>query len=173
MKTNLALLAVISLAISACSTPPKETTVQTPYQATATDSRQPSTDSAPAADTGSSELAAQLLEMQKSSVYFDFDEFAIKPEYREVVHQHAQFIKKQKALAIKLEGHADERGSSEYNLSLGDRRANAVRKSLEVLGVPGGQIHTVSMGEESPRLACHEEKCWKKNRRVDFIGKQN
>lgn len=173
MKTNLALLAVISLAVSACASSPKEATVQTPYQATATDSRQASMDSAPAADTGSSELAAQLLEMQKSSVYFDFDEFAIKPEYREAVHQHAQFIKKQKALAIKLEGHADERGSSEYNLSLGDRRANAVRKSLEVLGVPGGQIHTVSMGEESPRLACHEEKCWKENRRVDFIGKQN
>lgn len=173
MKTNLALLAVISLAISACSTPAKEITVQTPSQTTATDSRQPSTDSAPVADTGSSDLAAQLLEMQKNSVYFDFDEFAIKPKYREVVHQHAQFIQKQKALAIKLEGHADERGSSEYNLALGDRRANAVRKALEVLGVPGGQIHTVSMGEESPRLACHEEKCWKENRRVDFIGKQN
>jgi len=173
MKTNLALLAVISLAISACSTPPKEATAPTPYQATATGSQQPGTDSAPAADTGSSDLAAQLLEMQKNSVYFDFDEFAIKPEYREVVHQHAQSIKKQKALAIKLEGHADERGSSEYNLALGDRRANAVRKSLEVLGVPGGQIHTVSMGEESPRLACHEEKCWKENRRVDFIDKQN
>lgn len=172
MKTNLALLAVISLAVSACASSPKATTVQTSPQA---DSRQAGTASAsaPAADTGSSDLAAQLLEMQKSSVYFDFDEFAIKPEYREVVHQHAQFIKKQKALTIKLEGHADERGSSEYNLSLGDRRANAVRKSLEVLGVPGGQIHTVSMGEESPRLACHEEKCWKENRRVDFIGKQN
>lgn len=176
MKTNLALLAVISLAVSACASSPKATTVQTSPQA---DSHQAGTASAaaaapaPAADTGSSNLAAQLLEMQKNSVYFDFDEFAIKPEYREVVHQHAQFIQKQKALAIKLEGHADERGSSEYNLSLGDRRANAVRKSLEILGVPGGQIHTVSMGEESPRLACHEEKCWKENRRVDFIGKPN
>lgn len=169
MKTNLALLAVISLAVSACASPPKATTAQTSPQ---TDSRQAGTASAPAADAGSNELAVQLQEMQKNSVYFDFNEFAVGPEYRGVVQQHAKFIKAQKTLTLTLEGHADERGSSEYNLSLGDRRANAVRKSLEVIGVPGSQINTVSLGEESPRLACHEEKCWKENRRVDFIGKQ-
>lgn len=170
MKTNLSLLALISLAVSACSTPPKAATAQTPPMETTADSRQASTDSAPAADLDSGDLAAQLKEIQKNSVYFDFDEFAIKPEYREVVQQQAEFIKSQKTIAITLEGNADERGSTEYNLSLGEKRANAVRKSLEMMGVPKSQLKTVSLGEGQPRLTCHQEKCWKENRRVDFIG---
>ncbi len=72
-----------------------------------------------------------------------------------------------------MEGNADERGSAEYNLALGDRRANAVRKNLELLGIPTAQIKTLSFGEEKPRLLCHEEKCWQENRRDDFVHKLN
>lgn len=173
MKTNLALLAAMLLAVSACSTPPKESTAQIPTQKTAAENQQTSTEPAPAANASASDLAAQSVEMEKNSIYFDFDEFAIKPEFGEVIQQHAEIIKAAKNMAISLEGNADERGSTEYNLSLGDKRANAVRKSLEMIGVPPSQLKTVSLGEGKPRLACHEEKCWKENRRVDFIGKQD
>lgn len=125
------------------------------------------------AETDSRRLAAEAEALQKQSVYFDFDMFAIKPEYRDVVQLQAAFIKAHKNSIVALEGNADERGSNEYNLALGDKRANAVRKNLELLGVPAAQIRAVSMGEEKPRLSCHEEKCWKENRRNDFIHKLN
>jgi len=110
-------------------------------------------------------------ELQKQSVYFDFDKYVVKPEHQNIVQRQAEFVKTHKNVTVTLEGNADERGSNEYNLALGDKRANAVRKDLELLGVPATQIRVVSMGEENPRLSCHEEKCWKENRRNDFIHK--
>jgi peptidoglycan-associated lipoprotein len=175
MNTNLAVAVLASFAISACATAPKETTAGTPAQE-ATESK---TQAAPEVETGtvrsaevsSSELSAQLDEMQKQSVYFDFGEFVINPAYNGLIQHHADFMKAHPNAVVTLQGNTDERGSSEYNLALGDRRANAVRKALEVLGVPDSQIKTVSLGEEHPRLTCHEEQCWKENRRTDFIGK--
>jgi peptidoglycan-associated lipoprotein len=173
MKMNLAIAVLAILAITACSTASKETTA--PPQEAATNNTQ----AAPATETNtlrssevsSSSLAAQLDELQKQSVYFDFGEFVIKPEYRGLIQKYAEFMKVHTNTVVTLEGNADERGSSEYNLALGDRRANAVRKALEVIGVADSQIKTVSLGEEHPRMTCHEEKCWKENRRTDFIGK--
>ena len=114
-----------------------------------------------------------MRELEKQSIYFDFDRYAVKPEYRNIVQIQAEFIKAHKNAMVTVEGNADERGSNEYNLALGDKRANAVRKNLELLGVPATQIRAVSMGEEKPRLSCHEEKCWKENRRADFAHKLN
>lgn len=110
-------------------------------------------------------------ELQKQSVYFGFNKYVVEPEHQNVVQRQAEFVKTQKNVTVTLEGNADERGSNEYNLALGDKRANAVRKSMELLGVPATQIRVVSMGEENPRLSCHQEKCWKENRRNDFIHK--
>ena len=112
-----------------------------------------------------------MLEMEKQSIYFDFDDYTIKPAYRDIILQHAEFMKTHENVTVTLEGNADERGSGEYNLSLGDRRASSVRKALVLLGIPAEQIRAVSFGEERPRLSCHEERCWKENRRVDFKGK--
>jgi len=120
-----------------------------------------------------SKLESEMRELQKQSIYFDFDKSVVKPEYRDVIQKQAEFIKAHKNDKVTVEGNADERGSSEYNLALGDRRANAARKNLELLGVPGDQIKTVSFGEEKPRLSCHTEKCWQENRRDDFIHKLN
>ncbi|MFZ2302646.1 MAG: peptidoglycan-associated lipoprotein Pal [Gallionella sp.] len=117
------------------------------------------------------EARNEARELQKQSVYFDFDKYVVKPEYRAVVRRQAEFVKKHKNVTVTLEGNADERGSNEYNLALGDKRANAVRKNMELLGVSSNQIRAVSMGEEKSRLSCHEEKCWKENRRNDFIHK--
>ena len=118
-------------------------------------------------------LAADILALQKQSVYFDFDKFSVKPEYLKVVQQQAAFIKAHKNGIVTVDGNTDERGSDEYNLALGGKRAHAVLKNLELIGVPSAQINAVSLGEEKPRLSCHEEKCWKENRRADFAYKIN
>ena len=175
MKTNLVVLALVTLAISACSTASKETTAEAPAQEAAASGAQatPSTETGTisSAEVETSNLTAQLDEMKKQSVYFDFGEFEVKPEYRELIQKQAEFLKAHANVIVTLEGNTDERGSSEYNLALGDRRANAVRKALEVMGVPDSQIKAVSLGEEHPRLTCHEEQCWQENRRTDFVGK--
>lgn len=118
-------------------------------------------------------LAEQQLELKNKSVYFDFDKSAVKSGYRNIIQQQANFIKSHGNDSVSVEGNCDERGSSKYNLALGERRANAVRKELETLGVSASQIKTVSFGKEKPRLTCHEEKCWKENRRVDFVHQLN
>lgn len=175
MKTNLAVAALAILAISACSTASKVTTAETPAQESAANNAQATppaeTSSISSAEVESSNLAARLDEMNKQSVYFDFGETVIKPEYHELIQRQAEFMKAHANAVATLQGNADERGSSEYNLALGDRRANAVRKALEVIGVPDSQIRIVSLGEEHPRLTCHEEQCWKENRRTDFVYK--
>ncbi len=107
--------------------------------------------------------------VQNQSIYFDYDKYLVKPQFRGQLQKQAEFIRKHKGEVVTLEGNADERGSKEYNLALGNQRAVAVEKSLKLLGVPAAQIKTVSYGEEKPRLLCHEEKCWKENRRVDFV----
>lgn len=162
---NKALLMLATLVISACATTPKTDTAP---QAKET---QPAVAAAPAAESESSKLAAEIQKLEKQSVYFDFDKSVVKPEYHDVVRNQAEFIKAHKNDIVTVEGNCDERGSSEYNLALGSRRAKAVAKSLEIDGVPAAQIKVLSFGEEKPRLLCHEEKCWKENRRADFVHK--
>jgi peptidoglycan-associated lipoprotein len=116
------------------------------------------------------EMADQL---KKESVYFDFDKSDIKPEFRDVVQKQADFMSANGGDSVTLEGNCDERGSDEYNLALGERRADAVSRQMQVLGVAQGKIKTVSYGNEKPRLTCHEEKCWQENRRVDFVHQLN
>jgi len=176
MKT---IVVLASLLLAACASAPKSESsqasradsTQTSLPATAKPEESGKNAQTSTAEAESSRLAVEAQVLQKQSVYFDFDRFAVKPEYRGVVQQQAAFIKAHKNDIVTLEGNADERGSNEYNLALGDKRANAVRKNLELLGVPVAQIRAVSMGEEKPRLSCHEEKCWKENRRNDFIHK--
>ena len=107
--------------------------------------------------------------LSKRSVYFDFDSNVVKDEYRGVVTAHAKYMTEKKYSKIRIEGNCDERGSREYNLALGNRRADSVRKMMNVLGVSDSQIETVSFGEEKPRAACHDESCWKENRRSDIV----
>ena len=130
-------------------------------------------DSVSSAEIEAAKLAAEMRGLQNQSIYFDFDKYAVKPEYQDVIQKQAAFIKAHKNDVVTVEGNADERGSGEYNLALGDKRANAARKNLELLGIPAAQIKTISLGEEKPRLSCHEEKCWKENRRDDFAHKLN
>lgn len=101
-------------------------------------------------------------------IYFDFDNADIRPEYRDIIAAHARRLATSAALKVRLEGHADERGSREYNIGLGERRAQAVRRALMLLGVGEGQIATVSYGEERPAVEGSDEAAWAKNRRVEI-----
>jgi peptidoglycan-associated lipoprotein len=107
--------------------------------------------------------------LSKHIVYFDFDQSDIKPEYRAILEAHAEYLADHPEATITLEGYADERGTREYNIALGDRRANAVEQLMTVLGASGQQIRTVSYGEERPAAQGHDEAAWSKNRRVQIV----
>ncbi len=104
-------------------------------------------------------------------IYFDYDSYTVKPEFQSVIEAHAQYLKANQRAKVSLEGHTDERGSREYNLALGQKRADAVRQSLTLLGVSTAQIESVSFGEEKPALQGSDEAAYAKNRRAEFFYK--
>jgi peptidoglycan-associated lipoprotein len=104
----------------------------------------------------------------KRSVYFEFDKYDIKPEYRSLVEANARWLKANPKARLVIEGNADEQGSREYNLALGQRRAESVSKLMTLLGVRSEQVEAISYGEERPRSDGHDEKAWSENRRSDF-----
>ncbi len=104
----------------------------------------------------------------KRSVYFDFDSYSVKSEYQATLQAHANYLKANKDRKIRIEGNTDERGTTEYNLALGQRRSEAVRKSLTLLGVSDSQIEAVSFGKEKPKADGSNEAAWKENRRADI-----
>jgi len=103
------------------------------------------------------------------SIHFDFDKYNIRPPDREILARHAEWLKKNKNARITIEGHCDERGTVEYNLALGERRANAAKKYLVSLGVEAERIKTISYGKERPIDSRHNEEAWAKNRRAEFV----
>lgn len=103
------------------------------------------------------------------SVYFDFDSFSIKREFAPMVEAHADFLRQNSQMRVLLQGNTDERGSREYNLALGQKRAEALKRALTLLGVSENQIEAVSLGEEKPRCAEQNETCWGENRRSDIL----
>ena len=158
---------LVSLLFAACASTPKP-----PTQASENSAPQASTvttASVSPPELESKKLTDEIQSIEQQSIYFDFDKSTIKSEYRDVLQKQADFVKANKNDTVTIQGNCDERGSPEYNLALGERRAYAARKDLELLGVPASQIRTVSFGMEKPRLTCHEEKCWKENRRDDFV----
>ena len=107
--------------------------------------------------------------LSNRSVYFDFDSNAVKDEYRGLVQAHSRYMTSDKRDSrIRIEGNCDERGSREYNLALGQRRAESVKKVMTVLGVGDGRIETISYGEEKPVAMGHDEASWQQNRRADI-----
>ena len=106
--------------------------------------------------------------LKERSVYFDLDSFEIKEQYRGLIEAHAAFLRKNPGRKVVVEGNTDERGSREYNLSLGQKRAEAVKKMLQLLGVPESQLEAVSFGEEKPKAQGHDESAYAQNRRGDL-----
>jgi peptidoglycan-associated lipoprotein len=102
-------------------------------------------------------------------VFFDFDSDVLDAVDRALVETHARYLTGASSLSIRIEGHADERGSAEYNLALGQRRADSVRRAMSLLGVSAGRIETTSWGEERPLEAGHDESAWSRNRRAELV----
>ncbi|EYS91254.1 membrane protein [Cupriavidus sp. SK-4] len=106
--------------------------------------------------------------LAKRSVYFDFDSYSVKSDYQGMLGEHAKYLGSNKGRKILIQGNTDERGTSEYNLALGQKRAEAVRRSLASMGVPDTQMEAVSLGKEKPKAAGHDEASWAENRRADI-----
>ncbi len=121
----------------------------------------------PGAGTGGSATSAPA--GVATVIYFDFDRSEIRPEYAGVISVHAKHMAAFGAARVRLEGHTDERGSREYNIALGERRAQAVRRALLLQGAADGQLTTVSYGEERPAAEGSEEPAYEKNRRVEIL----
>lgn len=102
-------------------------------------------------------------------IHFDLDRSDIKSEYKKTLEENAAWLKKNSDVKITVEGHCDERGTEEYNVALGHRRSNAAKSYLVSLGIDGSRLRTSSLGEERPLENCHNESCWWKNRRAEFV----
>ena len=107
--------------------------------------------------------------LRQRVVYFDLDQDALKPEFQAIVGCHAKYLRDRPSSRMNLEGNADERGSREYNLGLGERRGNAVSSAIQAQGGSGSQISVVSYGEERPTCTDSNEDCWARNRRVEIV----
>jgi len=167
------ILLALSLALAACSGNKTK-----PEQEGAQGGQPTTTEQAPGAETMGTEQGgtfegAELdnpdSPLYKKVVHFDFDKSTIKDEDRDTIKAHGEYLANHPAARVTLEGHADERGSREYNLGLGERRADAVAELMQAFGASDDQITRVSYGEEQPVATCHEESCWWQNRRVEII----
>jgi len=107
--------------------------------------------------------------LAKRSIYFDYDSYAVRDEYRATIDAHARFLTSERSRRVIIQGNTDERGSREYNLALGQKRAEAVRRSLTAMGVPDAQVEAVSLGEEKPRTSAQDEASFAENRRADLV----
>ena len=107
--------------------------------------------------------------LAKRSVYFDFDSYSVKSDYQPLLEAHAKYLRAHPNRHVLIQGNTDERGTSEYNLALGEKRSEAVLHDLETLGVPDSQLEAVSFGKEKPLALGHDESSWAQNRRADLV----
>ena len=107
--------------------------------------------------------------LSQRSIYVDLDKYDVKDEYKDLVAAHAKYLVANKGFKVLIQGNTDERGSREYNLSLGQKRSDAVKRSLTLLGATESQVESVSLGEEKPKNPGHDESAWAENRRADIL----
>lgn len=163
-----------SLFLAACTTTPLEqapVSDATSVRAQERVAAQPPAPSSSVAPVTTSSRATDLPGPAGAArvIYFDYDSSVIRPEFREVLDAHARFLARHREGKLTVAGHTDERGGHEYNLALGQQRAEAVRRALELLGAAGLQIEAVSFGEEKPAAEGHAEGTWSKNRRAELV----
>ena len=139
--------------------------------AAASSAAAPASSAADAATASQIAAAKAALGKVKPSIYFDYDKFEIKTEYQPTITAFANYLKADVKARLVIEGNADERGTTEYNLALGQKRAEAVSKALGVLGVAANRVEAVSNGEEKPRAKGSTEAAWAENRRADPLLK--
>ncbi len=162
---SFAMLFSAAMLLAACSSPVKlddKAPVETRSDSGATDPRAVNTVNVDPLNDPQNILS-------KRSVYFDLDSYTVKDEFRPVVEAHAKYLNAHKDRKVILQGNTDERGGAEYNLALGQKRAEAVRKALSLLSVSPDQVEAVSFGKEKPKALGSDEASWAENRRVDIV----
>ena len=161
MKQFMRVLVVVLAAafLAACASKGGQTVESSP--ARAAPAAAPAADADPCADLGHA--------LQQNTILFDFDKSNVKDRYRAVARAHGQCLARTPSARVTIEGHADERGTREYNLGLGERRSNAIAEMVMAAGAGAGQINTVSYGEERPVCTQSDESCWQRNRRGVFV----
>lgn len=172
MRISLLAVAALTLVLTACSSTPVATTeapVATAATPAVSSAPEVTAKSAPEAQVQPAHLDPASPIYQQRSVYFDFDVFTIKSEFTAMIERHATYLRAHPELEVKLEGNADERGGHEYNLALGQKRSEAVKRALVTLSAGEKQLEAISFGEEKPKMTGHDETSWAENRRVDFV----
>jgi peptidoglycan-associated lipoprotein len=158
------------LLVAACSSTPDAEQAAAPVDSRSTDG---SVATVNANSVDSRKLPPELTDpksiLSKRSIYFDYDKFEIKSEYRDLVAAHAKFLTNNRQFRMLIQGNTDDRGSREYNLALGQKRADAVKKQLVLLGAREEQVESVSLGEEKPKNLGQNETSWAENRRGDLL----
>ncbi|MGH8240021.1 MAG: peptidoglycan-associated lipoprotein Pal [Steroidobacteraceae bacterium] len=168
--TQLMLIVMSGLALAGC--PKKQTTLpdaSNPPEQTSADTGRATDTDVSGRTTDPNEALKQTAIETGTIVYFAYDRAEIKPEFVPIVTAHAKYLNANSSNKVRLEGHSDERGSREYNIGLGERRAQAVRRALMLQGVTEAQITTVSYGEERPAVQGSDESAYAKNRRVELV----
>lgn len=170
--SSLAALSAVVVLLSACSSAPKTAApVSTPVAASPA-----AAPTAPAAQPQSAVAQVVVPDYldpnnplsKDRSVFFGYDDFSVATKYQPVVERHGKYLAQHASVQIRVEGNVDERGSAEYNLALGQKRAEATVRALRVYGVKDSQLEAVSWGKEKPRAQGHDEAAWAENRRVDL-----
>ena len=163
MKKALFSALTLALLYGCASTPvepekPAEPSVQTP-----------AAPAAPPLAARPVQPAAPQVDLSKRSVFYEYDKYDIRDEYRPVLQVHGKYLAENRGKKMLVQGNCDERGSREYNIALGQRRAEGVKRMLVLMGATEAQVEPVSLGEEKPRSVDHNEGCWSQNRRSDML----
>ena len=174
---NLLFVALIATALVGCSTTPTtEAPVVDKSGAAAAGTPGAQTSGANAGGVSGSATGSTMSPLNdpnnilsKRSVYFDYDSFVVKDEYKPLVEAHARWLQAHPDARMTIQGNTDERGSHEYNIALGQKRADAVKRMMVLLGASDSQIETVSFGKEKPKNPGHDEAAWAENRRDDIV----
>jgi peptidoglycan-associated lipoprotein len=163
--------ALLAALVAGCSSTPVDETAGAPVESRSGAGVTPVT----AGGLDSRGLPKELTDpksvLSRRSIYFDLDKYEVKDEYRDLVAAHAKYLVANRGFKMLIQGNTDERGSREYNLSLGQKRSEAVKRSLVLLGATEDQVESVSLGEEKPKNPGHDEAAWSENRRADMLYK--
>lgn len=171
MIKSLSITLVAAAALAACSSTPLDAPkapVASAQVAPAANTAAPTAAQSAVATVTLDPLDDPKGRLAARSVFFAYDNFAVDSKYEPLVQAHGQFLQAHPQVQIRVEGNADERGSREYNLALGEKRAQVVEKQLELMGAKAAQIEAVSYGEERPKAEGHDEAAWAENRRADI-----
>ena len=179
MKRWMTMFAVVGLLVGCASTPEEQAgakveeakpiTSTPPAPVTKAPPKDLSGSGAKSATVGGDPLKDPNNILSRRSIFFDYDQFTVKEEFKPVVSAHARYLQQNRSAFATIQGNADERGSREYNLALGQKRADAVKQMMTLLGAPASQIETVSFGEEKPRAQGANEQAYAENRRADIV----